>query len=198
MPGKSYDAVYEIAEDQLGYVTAAEAAAHGIRRDTLVHMAERGTLARVSQGVYRLVAFPVAPAAQYMEAVAGSLKEWHLRFAQNTREAAAKPSSPAHVAVRVFCANLMSSVWDARGRDQNPEGCDGAEEQSHAAAADHAEQRGPDQLAVLGRGERPPRNAAQDRPDQHVADHRHQCAPQPHSHVRAMRQVGPQLVDAFA
>lgn len=52
----------------MGYVTAAQAAAAGVRQPTLVMMARRGTLERVSRGVYRLVHFPGHPLAQYMQA----------------------------------------------------------------------------------------------------------------------------------
>ncbi len=68
MPTSAYETVYSLAEDQMGYVTAAQAAAAGVRQPTLVMMARRGTLGRVSRGVYRLVHFPVAPLAQYMQA----------------------------------------------------------------------------------------------------------------------------------
>lgn len=52
----------------MGYVTAAQAAAAGIAHAHLVMMQRRGTLERVSRGVYRLVHFPVSPLAQYMQA----------------------------------------------------------------------------------------------------------------------------------
>ncbi len=68
MPTSTYETVYSLAEDQMGYVTAAQAAAAGVRQPTLVMMARRGTLQRVSRGVYRLVRFPGMPLAQYMQA----------------------------------------------------------------------------------------------------------------------------------
>ncbi len=68
MPTPAYQTVYSLAEDQMGYVTAAQAAAAGVRQQTLVMMARRGTLERVSRGVYRLVHFPGHPLAQYMQA----------------------------------------------------------------------------------------------------------------------------------
>lgn len=68
MPTSTYETVYSLAEDQMGYVTAAQAAAAGVRQPTLVMMARRGTLQRVSRGVYRLVHFPGHPLAQYMQA----------------------------------------------------------------------------------------------------------------------------------
>jgi len=68
VPSSAYETVYSLAEDQMGYVTAAQAAAAGVRQPTLVMMANRGTLERVSRGVYRLVHFPTHPLAQYMQA----------------------------------------------------------------------------------------------------------------------------------
>ncbi len=68
MPTTAYETVYDLAEGQMGYVTAAQAVAAGMRQPTLVMMAKRGTLERVSRGVYRLVHFPVHPLAQYMQA----------------------------------------------------------------------------------------------------------------------------------
>lgn len=61
-------AIYDIAEDQMGYVTTAQAAAVGVHPVLLVQLARRGRLERASRGVYRLVEFPVHPLAQYMQA----------------------------------------------------------------------------------------------------------------------------------
>lgn len=63
------DAVYAIAEDQAGYLTAAQAEAAGIPNPRLVQWVSQGKLERVSRGVYRLVHFPVSDYAAYMEAV---------------------------------------------------------------------------------------------------------------------------------
>ena len=68
MSGSVYAQLFEAAVDQRGYVTTAQARAEGIRPGTLAMMASRGTIERVSHGVYRLVQFPVAPHASYMEA----------------------------------------------------------------------------------------------------------------------------------
>jgi predicted transcriptional regulator of viral defense system len=68
MPTAAYRALYNLAEDQMGYVTTAHAAAVGVRPMTLVMMTKRGALERVSRGVYRLVDFPVQPLTQYMQA----------------------------------------------------------------------------------------------------------------------------------
>ncbi len=68
MPGKAARTIFEIAEDQLGYFTAAQARAAGVKPVTLVKMGQRGTVQRVSWGVYRLPNFPVLPYAQFMAA----------------------------------------------------------------------------------------------------------------------------------
>lgn len=68
MPGSAYLAIYEIAEEQNGYVTAAQAAAVNVGKGTLAKMARRGVLDRVSWGVYRLSRFPSSPLDQYVEA----------------------------------------------------------------------------------------------------------------------------------
>ncbi len=68
MPGREYDKVLDLAADQFGYVTTAQARARGVKSDTLRKMAERGTLERVSWGVYRLPTFPSSLYAEYMEA----------------------------------------------------------------------------------------------------------------------------------
>lgn len=68
MPGSAYVAIYEIAEEQNGYVTAAQAAAVHVGKGTLAKMARRGVLERVSWGVYRLSRFPSSPLDQYVEA----------------------------------------------------------------------------------------------------------------------------------
>lgn len=68
MPGREYDKVLELAADQHGYVTTAQARTVGIHRDTIRKMAARDTLERVSWGVYRVPTFPPSPFAQYMEA----------------------------------------------------------------------------------------------------------------------------------
>lgn len=69
MAGRVFEAVFEMAADQHGYVTTAQAMAAGVAKDTLSKMAQRGTLQRVSQGVYRVVQFPASPWGQYVEAV---------------------------------------------------------------------------------------------------------------------------------
>jgi predicted transcriptional regulator of viral defense system len=68
VPGSAYNTIYEIAADQSGYVTTAQAGAAGISKDTLGKMAVRGVLERVSWGLYRLVQFPISDEGQYVEA----------------------------------------------------------------------------------------------------------------------------------
>lgn len=68
MPGKAARTILEIAEDQLGYFTAAQARMAGVKPVTLVKMAQRGTVKRVSWGVYRLPNFPTSPYSQFMAA----------------------------------------------------------------------------------------------------------------------------------
>lgn len=60
--------LYDIAEDQMGYVTSAQAREAGVHPALLVQLAQRGWLERSSHGVYRLVDFPIAKLWQYMEA----------------------------------------------------------------------------------------------------------------------------------
>lgn len=59
--------VYQIAEDDMGFVTTAAARRAGVTPQALVMMARRGVLERVSHGVYRLVRYPVPPHAQLRE-----------------------------------------------------------------------------------------------------------------------------------
>jgi predicted transcriptional regulator of viral defense system len=68
MPGNAYRRLFDLAADQQGYIRTAQARAEGIRPGTLAMMATRGTLERVSHGLYRLTHFPMAAGASYMEA----------------------------------------------------------------------------------------------------------------------------------
>ena len=60
--------LYEIAEGQLGYFTAAQGKAAGVLQVRLVQLHKRGDIERVSRGVYRLARYPISPLGQYMEA----------------------------------------------------------------------------------------------------------------------------------
>lgn len=68
MPREASAGIYGLAADQLGYFTTAQASASGVHPMAVVMMQRRGTVERISYGVYRLVHFPVSPLAQYMEA----------------------------------------------------------------------------------------------------------------------------------
>jgi predicted transcriptional regulator of viral defense system len=69
MPGAAQMRVYELAAEQNGYVTAAQARRAGVTRQALNKMQARGTLERVSHGVYRLVHFPASQMDPYVEAI---------------------------------------------------------------------------------------------------------------------------------
>ncbi len=69
MSTKTYRALFERADEQMGYVTTAQAGSVGVSPMALVMMARRGTVERVSRGVYRLAAYPTFPLAHYMEGV---------------------------------------------------------------------------------------------------------------------------------
>lgn len=60
--------LYEIAEGQLGYFTAAQAKAAGMHQVRLVQLHKSGDIERVSRGVYRLARYPASALGQYMEA----------------------------------------------------------------------------------------------------------------------------------
>jgi predicted transcriptional regulator of viral defense system len=68
MPGKVATRLFEAAEAQHGYITAAQATAEGIDYRTLGMMARRGIVERLSRGVYRLSQYPPFRHGQYMEA----------------------------------------------------------------------------------------------------------------------------------
>ena len=68
MPREAYERVYELAADQLGYFTTAQAREAGLTPMSVVMMANRHVIERVSRGVYRLEHYPPSPLAQYMEA----------------------------------------------------------------------------------------------------------------------------------
>jgi len=70
MHKRQWDTVlYDIAEDQAGYFTAAQARAAGLFQVRLVQLAKQGDIERVSRGVYRLARFPISRLSHYMQAV---------------------------------------------------------------------------------------------------------------------------------
>src|SRR5439155_19386997 len=60
--------LYELAERQTGYFTAAQARDAGLHQVRLVQLHERGHIERVTRGVYRLTRYPISPLGEYMEA----------------------------------------------------------------------------------------------------------------------------------
>jgi predicted transcriptional regulator of viral defense system len=69
MRRRQWDAtLYELAEAQAGYFTAAQAREAGLHQVRLAQLHQRGDIERVSRGVYRLTRYPISPLGQYMEA----------------------------------------------------------------------------------------------------------------------------------
>lgn len=60
--------LYELADEQAGYFTAAQARAAGVHQVRLAQLHQRGDIERVTRGVYRLTRYPISPLGQYMEA----------------------------------------------------------------------------------------------------------------------------------
>jgi len=60
--------LYELAEEQAGYFTAAQAREAGLHQVRLAQLHQRGDIERVTRGVYRLTRYPISPLGQYMEA----------------------------------------------------------------------------------------------------------------------------------
>jgi predicted transcriptional regulator of viral defense system len=70
MHKRQWDTVlYEIAEGQGGFFTAAQAKAAGLHQVRLVQLAKQGDIARETRGVYRFTRFPVTRFGHYMAAV---------------------------------------------------------------------------------------------------------------------------------
>lgn len=65
-----FDDIYEIAADNYGLVTTAEAEAAGVTRVEVARYAAQGRLERRARGVYRLVRWVPTPYDRFAEAVA--------------------------------------------------------------------------------------------------------------------------------
>ena len=74
MPGSVYENVYEVALDQFGYFTMAQARREGVTTQAIFMMAKRGTIERRSHSVYRVTAIPPSPLDHYMEATLWPLR----------------------------------------------------------------------------------------------------------------------------
>jgi predicted transcriptional regulator of viral defense system len=71
MPGRIYNELAEIAVDQHGLVTTADARDAGIDPHRLIEMRRRGTAERVAHGVYRL---PLLAPSTHLEQLAEATK----------------------------------------------------------------------------------------------------------------------------
>ena len=60
--------LFQLASEQRGYFTAAQARAHGYSRALLAHHAETGTLQRAYTGVYRFRDYPSSPREEVVAA----------------------------------------------------------------------------------------------------------------------------------
>jgi predicted transcriptional regulator of viral defense system len=68
VPTATSTELYDLAEGQHGYFTIAQAKAAGILPNTVVKMASRRIVERISHGVYRIVNFPVFVHGQLLDA----------------------------------------------------------------------------------------------------------------------------------
>lgn len=68
MPGRNFRRLFEIAEDNYGFVTVDQARRAGIRPQRLAEMARRGALRRDGIGLYRLEPFPAHELDSYKKA----------------------------------------------------------------------------------------------------------------------------------
>lgn len=60
--------LFELAERQAGYFTAAQARAAGLHQVRLAQLHKGGDIERITRGVYRLTRYPISPLGYYMEA----------------------------------------------------------------------------------------------------------------------------------
>jgi predicted transcriptional regulator of viral defense system len=68
MPGRNFKTLYEIAEDNYGFVTVEEGRRAGVRPQRLAEMARRGALRREGFALYRLDPFPSHELDSYRKA----------------------------------------------------------------------------------------------------------------------------------
>lgn len=68
MPGRNLRTLYDIAEDNYGFVTVDDARRVGIRPQRLAEMARRGALRREGRALYRLDPFPTHEFDSYRKA----------------------------------------------------------------------------------------------------------------------------------
>jgi len=68
MPGRNFKTLYNIAEDNYGFVTVEKARQAGVRPQRLAEMARRGALHREGRALYRLDPFPPHELDSYRKA----------------------------------------------------------------------------------------------------------------------------------
>jgi len=68
MPGKIYNRLAELAADNYGYITTAQAQEAEINPDRLLELARRGQLERRGTALYRMPLIPPTPLDPYREA----------------------------------------------------------------------------------------------------------------------------------
>ncbi len=68
MPGRNFKTLYEIAEDNYGFLTVDDARQAGVRPQRLAEMARRGSLRREGLGLYRLDPYPAHELDAYRKA----------------------------------------------------------------------------------------------------------------------------------
>ena len=62
MRPRQWDTIlYALAEEQAGYLTAAQARSAGLHQVRLAQLHRGGDIERVTRGVYRLTRYPVSP-----------------------------------------------------------------------------------------------------------------------------------------
>ena len=96
-----YDDIYDIAIDNYGFITSAQARGVGVTNNELVQYAKRGTLERVGQGVYRLSRHISSPFDTYALAVALAGSQARLYGESVIAMLNLAPTNPAHVHVAV-------------------------------------------------------------------------------------------------
>lgn len=65
-----FNDIYELAADNYGLITSAQAREIGVANNELVQYAKRGKIERIGQGLYRLAHYVPTPYDSYAEAVA--------------------------------------------------------------------------------------------------------------------------------
>jgi predicted transcriptional regulator of viral defense system len=71
-PRPDHGRLFEVATEQGGYFTAAQAAACGFSRASLSYHARRGRFLRVRRGLYRLAQYPASPREDVLAAWLGA------------------------------------------------------------------------------------------------------------------------------